>query len=115
MTRQRVGRFMSKVAGEMLWVDLDRYAGGPLAVSLTTKNESYCTLSVNMYKPECSQDSRDLPADVFYMKDWSGNEEIASEVIELGLVERVRDVPPAQSGFVIADAYKLNLEKLHAS
>jgi len=81
--------------------------GGPLAVTLATEEEPLATLSVNMYKPECSADSRDLPADCFYVKDWSENELIAEEAAESGLFVPRDDLGHAQSGYAIASVWQL--------
>ena len=57
-------------------------AKGPLAVVLTSGGKPLATLSVNMCKPQCSADSKDLPTDCFYVKDWSENEDIAEHACE---------------------------------
>jgi len=81
---------------------------GPAAVVLTLEDgEPLATLSVNMYRPECSQDSRDLPADCFYVKQWSENEELAAEALASGLFMQRADLPVAESGFVDAPAWQI--------
>lgn len=87
---------------------LASYGGGELAVILQCEDgEPLATLSVNMYRPDCSQSSQDLPADCFYMKSWSENEEIAMDAASSGLFKRRADIPAAESGYVIADAFQL--------
>lgn len=88
----------------------ERYNGaddGPLAILLVQDGERLATLSVNMYKPECSHDSRDLPAHCFYVKDWSENVELASDAMESGLFKRRMDLPAARSGHCVADVWEL--------
>lgn len=82
---------------------------GPLAIQLidVEEGEPYATLSVNMYKPECSQDSKDLPPNCFYVKDWSENTGIANEMRTSGLFKERPDLPMAASGFVMAEAWEL--------
>lgn len=86
-------------------------ADGPLAIVLQTENgEPLATLSVNMYRPECSHDSRDLPAGCFYAKDYGGQEEIAAEALASGLFRERDDLPTAYSGYVSAPAWELAQE-----
>lgn len=81
---------------------------GPLAVMLTTDDgEPLATLSVNMYKPDCSQNSSDLPSDCFYVKSWSENSELAAEALKSGLFLERKDLPSAESGFVSAPVWQL--------
>lgn len=81
---------------------------GPLAVVLQCANgEPLATLSVNMYRPECSEDSRDLPADCFYVKQWAENETIAQEALASGLFIERPDLPTAESGWVTAPVWQL--------
>ena len=83
-------------------------AKGPLAVVLTCSgDEPLATLSVNMYKPQCSADSKDLPADCFYVKDWSENEDIAEYARASGLFLERPDLPVAISGYVCAEVWQL--------
>ncbi|WP_294767153.1 hypothetical protein [uncultured Rhodoferax sp.] len=83
-------------------------ANGPLAIVLTLANgEPLTTLSVNMYRPECSHDSKDLPADCFYVKTWGGNEAIAEDALKSGLFIERPDLPVAESGYVEASAWQL--------
>lgn len=83
-------------------------AKGPLAIQLICKDgEPLATLSVNMYEPECSRDSRDLPPDCFYVKGWSENEEIAKEAWKSGLFLCRDDLPIARSGFVTAEVWQV--------
>ena len=106
---KRIGTFRSPRWGQ---VDVHRAtygkADGPTAVLLTIEGgEPLATLSVNMYRPECSRSSADLPADCFYVKDWSENEAIAAEAIASGLFERRGDLPPARSGYVTAPVWQI--------
>lgn len=76
---------------------------GPLAVLLQSEwGEPLATLSVNMYTPECSRGSADLPADCFYVNEWSGGEVLAREGLDAGVFKLRDDLPKAQSGFVEA-------------
>jgi hypothetical protein len=81
---------------------------GPLAIVLQTESgEPLATLSVNMYRPECSHDSRDLPAGCFYVKDYGGHEELAAEALSSGLFKARPDLREASSGFVSVPAWEL--------
>lgn len=102
----RVGTFNSEEWGQVE-VFKGNYAEGQLAIMLMNEGEPLATLSVNIYKPSCSHDSKDLPSDCFYMKDWSENESLAMEAAESGLFKRRPDLPSALSGFVMADAWQL--------
>ncbi len=106
---KKIGEFRSARWGH---VDVHRttYGGpkGPAAVVLTLDNgEPLATLSVNMYRPECSHDSSDLPADCFYVKQWSENEVIALDAMQSGLFKLRDDLPIASSGFVTAPAWQI--------
>lgn len=80
---------------------------GALAVLLATEDgEPLTKLSVNMYEPECSHDSRKLPADCFFVKQWD-QEELAAEALASGLFVLRDDLPVAESGFVTAPAWQL--------
>ena len=81
---------------------------GPCAVTLALDNgEPLATLSVNMYKPDCSHESSDLPADCFYVKQWSENEVIARDAFASGLFVLRDDLPMASSGFVTAPVWQI--------
>ena len=83
-------------------------ADGPTAIVLETADgEPLGKLSVNMYKPYCSHDSRDLPDDCFYVKRWSENEEIAVEALASGLFIERPDLPQATSGEVSAPVWEI--------
>lgn len=85
-------------------------AGGPLAILLECEDgEPLTTLSVNMYKPDCSHDSIDLPSNCFYVKQWSENESIAAEAFNGGLFELRSYLPVARSGFVTAPVWQLKV------
>lgn len=99
--------FRSKRWG-VVTVWLATYGGGELAIILKCEDgEPLATLSVNMYKPDCSQSSADLPPDCFYMKCWSENEELAQEAAECGLFKHREDIPSAEAGYVVAHAWQL--------
>lgn len=105
---KQIGVFKSKAWGEVS-VLAGNYLGpdGPLAIQLALADgEPLARLSVNMYVPECSHDSRDLPTGCFYVKDWSENAEIAEEALASGLFKLCDDMPPASSGFVVAPVWK---------
>lgn len=104
-----IGLFMSARWG-MVLVERGHYltADGPLAVYLNLANgEPLAKLSVNMYRPECSRDSRDLPPDCFYLKTWAENAVLALEALHAGVFALRPDIPPAASGFVEALAAEL--------
>lgn len=83
-------------------------ATGPTAIVLLCDNgEPLATLSVNMYQPECSHDSSDLPPDCFYAKRWSENEEISADALLSGLFIERADLPQAESGFVTAPVWQI--------
>lgn len=106
---KKIGTFHSKRWGQVS-VLRATYGGakGPLAVILQCEDgEPLATLSVNMYRPDCSQDSEDLPADCFYVKQWSENEVIAAEALESGLFVERDDLPKASSGFVFAPVWQI--------
>lgn len=81
---------------------------GPTAVVLVLEDgeELLANLSVNMYRPDCSEDSRDLPAGCFYVDTWN-NEEFIDELRECGLFIERPDLPKAKSGFVTAPAWQI--------
>jgi hypothetical protein len=81
---------------------------GPTAVVLQSNGgKPLATLSVNMYRPECTHDSSDLPADCFYAKEWSENKVLAAEALKSGLFKVRDDLPPARSGFVTAPVWQI--------
>lgn len=95
-----VGTFISPRLGEVQ-VYRGHYleADGPLAVYLVADGphgaEVVATLSVNMTRPQCSADSRDLPPSCFYLKAWGENEHIASECFEAGIITLRPDLGPS--------------------
>lgn len=104
---KRIGSFHCPRWGELI-AHAGSYSNGALAVVLASPSgEPMATLSVNTYRPQCSADSRDLPPDCFYMKDWSENEEIVVAAKASGLFIERPDLPPAISGYVCADAWQL--------
>lgn len=83
-------------------------ATGPIAILLSLDDgEPLGKLSVNMYRPECSQDSKDLPADCFYAKTYGENQELAREAMAGGLFIQRDDLPAARSGFVDAPVWQI--------
>jgi hypothetical protein len=104
-----LGAFKSKRFG-LVEVWSGHYDGpqGPLAIQLTSDDgEPLATLSVNMHKPHCSQDSRELPPNCFYAKTWSENEGLAREAIDSSFFQLRPDLPTAASGYVTAEAWEL--------
>jgi len=104
-----IGVFESAQWGQVV-VERSTYVdeAGPLAVYLNCANgEPLAKLSVNMYRPECSHDSRDLPPDCFYLKHWGENEVLALEAFVAGVFVLRPDLPAAVSGFVEAPAAEL--------
>jgi len=78
-----------------------RYADGALAVIATDKDGlPFATLSVNL--PQ----SKDLPDEMFYLKDWSENERLAEAAIDSGLIVPAPDnFEPVRTGFVLSRPY----------
>ncbi len=106
---KQIGTFQSARWGTVV-ASRATYGGpsGPLAVVLQTEDgEPLATLSVNMYRPECSDDSRDLPAGCFYAKDYGGQEELAAEALNSGFFKERDDLPEAYSGFIMAPVWEL--------
>lgn len=104
-----IGLFTSAQWGVVL-VERGHYLtpDGPLAVYLKSADGApLAKLSVNMYRPECSQDSRELPPDCFYLKHWAENEVLAMEAFVAGVFVLRPDLPAAVSGFVEAPAAEL--------
>lgn len=84
-------------------------ADGPLAVLLfDAEGERLTNLSVNMDATDgASHDSRDLPADCFYVKTWEENSLLAFEALASGLFIQRPDLPVALSGFVAAPVWQI--------
>lgn len=83
-------------------------ATDPTAILLQTETgEPLATLSVNMYRPECSRDSGELPADCFFVKHWGGNESIADDALASGLFALREDLGEARSGYVAAPVWQI--------
>lgn len=103
-----IGMFDSKDYGRVLAIRATYESpDGPTAVMLESDGEAICTLSVNMYKPEWSQDSKDLPKDCFCAKNWSENAQIAKDAANSGLFVLRADLPEARSGFVSAPVWQI--------
>lgn len=106
---EQIGTFQSRRWGTVR-VLRGNYGGprGPLAIALQDGNgEPLATLSVNMYVPECSRDSRDLPKDCFYVKRWAENEELSAEALASGLFVERADMPEAASGWVSSPVWQI--------
>lgn len=104
-----IGTFESKRWGTVT-VQRESYdsANGPTAITLFTgEGEPLGTLSVNMYRPECSHDSKDLPKDCLYVKEWGGNDTFAADALASGLFVLRSDLPRASSGYVTAPVWQL--------
>lgn len=110
---KQIGGFTSHRWGPVIaWRATYGAADGPLAVLLLRANgERLATLSVNMYEPECSRDSRHLPPDCFYVKQWSENESLAAEALASGLFIERPDLPVAHSGHVTAPVWQIKEAK----
>lgn len=80
------------------------YPDGSTAITLTCNLEGYdeplATLSVCLYKPDCSHNSTDLPPGCFYVKKWGENIAICGEALASGLFVERPDLGTAASGFV---------------
>lgn len=106
---KHIGTFKSARWGNVT-VSRATYDGpkGPLAIVLTTEEgEPLAKLSINLYKPECSHDSKDLPPECFYAKTWEGNEELVADALASGLFKVRTDLPEGASGFVTAPVWEL--------
>jgi hypothetical protein len=102
-----VGKFLIP-PDEQVTVVRDLYATGNLCLRVVdAEGAPYATLSVN-FPPEILRDAGfDLgDPDLFYMKDWSENENVARWARVSGLFERA-DVAPIGSGFITAHAYRV--------
>lgn len=81
---------------------------GPTAIVLQCDDgEPLATLSVNMYRPECSHDSRALPPGCFYVKTWAENEELVDDALASGMFRAREDLPKSSSGFVEAPVWEV--------
>ena len=74
---------------------------------LDQHHEPFATLSVNF-------PGAFLPADCFWLKDWSENQDLASALIESGLVEPAEELGQVDNGYVTAQAYRLRPQEAHA-
>ena len=83
--------------GEDLVIKLSHYGNGNLAILATDLH-----LSVNM--PPYDR----LPDGVFFLKDWSENEEVAASFLAQlhEYIEPAIDFPSRNSGFIVARAYR---------
>ena len=106
---RHIGTFQSKRWGTVTVVAATyERADGPLAVILGTDiGEKLGTLSVNLYRPQCSHDSKDLPPECFYVKTWAENEDLAIEALASGLFTVRDDLPVGRSGYVTAPVWKI--------
>lgn len=105
---KQIGTFTSKRWGKVRVLRASYGANGPMAIVLQMADgEPLATLSVNMYRPECSHDSAALPQDCFYVKQWSENEQIATEALASGLFKQRNDLPVAASGYVTAPVWQI--------
>lgn len=105
---KKIGTFQSKQWGTVL-VYRATYGAedGPTAIVLDLESgEPLAKLSHNMYMPQCSRDSRALPADCFYVKDHD-QEELAAEAMASGLFQLRDDLPRAASGFITAPVWQI--------
>lgn len=106
---RQAGTFQSKRWGTV-HVLFSTYGSttGPMAVALECADgEPLAKLSVNMYRPQCSHDSRELPAGCFYAKDYGGQEELAAEALASGMFKLRDDLPRAASGFITAPVWQV--------
>lgn len=89
--------------GEDLVIKLSTYGNGNLAILTTDLHGEPCwTLSVNM--PPYDR----LPDGVFFLKDWSENEEVAASFLAQlhEYIEPAIDIPSRESGWIVARAYR---------
>lgn len=105
---KKLGTFRSPRWGTVD-VLIGRYgsADGPLAVTLEANFAPLDTISVNMYRPQCSHDSRDLPADCFYVRDYGDHAKMAQEAFGSGLFVKRDDLPRAESGYITAGVWQI--------
>lgn len=108
MSPVKIGSFETQEWGQVdvLRATYER-ADGPTAVILECGGEPFTKLSINMYRPACSHDSKDLPAGCFYVKTWSENEDIAARAFASGLFVLREDLPRASSGFASAPVWQI--------
>jgi hypothetical protein len=109
MSGDTIGTFQSKRWGTVhaFQATYDS-ASGPVAVTLALDDgEPLGKLSVNMYRPDCSHDSKDLPKGCFYVKEWGGNETFTPDALASGLFVLRDDLPKAESGFVTAPVWQI--------
>lgn len=81
-----------------------------LAVFLTSWGEDLATLSVNMDHGQ-DHESKDLPANCFYAKEWGENELIAAECLASGWFKVRDDLPVSHSGYVVSRVWELLPER----
>lgn len=106
---KKLGTFPSKTWGTV-HVTSTTYDGpdGPLAIVLLTDDaQVLAKLSVNMYKPQCSQSSTELPKDCFYVKNYGENTELAAEAAVSGLFQIRTDMPSALSGYIVVPVWQI--------
>lgn len=81
---------------------------GPLAVRLMLANgEPLASLSVNLYRPEASRDSTELPADCFFVKNYAENELLAPQALASGLFLERPDLGVGHSGYVTLPVWQV--------
>lgn len=104
----RLGTFQSARWGSVTVIRASYlFANGPTAIILELANgEKLANLSVNMYVPECSRDSKDLPRDCFYVKTWD-SPDLVKEALASGLFREREDLPQAESGHVSAPVWQI--------
>lgn len=98
--------FIVKLRGEDRWVRLEVVRNGYAAGSLTRvdvwdQEGPYARLSVNL--PD-----HPLPdPDMFWLKSWSENTDIAMALIASGKIALVEDIDPVGSGYVAIHAARI--------
>lgn len=98
--------FLGLLTGRL---EQSKYEQGGTALMLETEMEDcpgefepWARVSV------CLPETQQLPDGVFYAKDWSENEGLPEQLVQLGLIELAPEFPQAQSGFVSGiRAYRL--------
>ena len=87
---------------EAVQLKLGQYTDGSTAVRLeTTSGEPFATISA--WFPE----SRSLPRDVVYVKDWSENESIVPILTQAGWIAEAPEYPALTNGWVTSRAYRV--------
>ena len=73
------------------------YHDGSLAIWLQDQDTGETLAKLSVCIPSMSNR---LPDSVFFVKHWAENEDVVKELITLGKLELVKEIPPVSSGHV---------------